>query len=77
MPGMQRLLNRARPIMLMELHGPESARAAWQALQSAGYAVCRMQPGYPRVTRLDDLDWKSYLAAFPPGHPVHDKAPTQ
>lgn len=65
MPGMRRLLHAARPVMLMELHGPESARAAWDALQAAGYAVCRMQPGYPRVASLDDLDWKAYLAAFP------------
>lgn len=70
MPGMRRLLQEARPVMLLELHGPESARAAWQALQSAGYRVCRMQPGYPGVPSLGDLDWKAYLAAFPPGYAI-------
>ena len=30
LPGMRRVLAEARPLMLMELHGPESARAAWE-----------------------------------------------
>jgi hypothetical protein len=67
MPGMHRLLDEARPVVLMELHGPESARAAWEALQAAGYGVCRMQPGFPPVSDLSELDWKAYLVAFPPG----------
>jgi hypothetical protein len=24
-----------------------------------------MQPGYPEVTSLDNLDWKAYVVAFP------------
>lgn len=65
LPGMQRVLAEARPLMLMELHGPESARAAWDALTAAGYSLCEMKPGYPRVTSLDALDWKAYLVALP------------
>ncbi len=65
LPGMQRVLAEARPLMLMELHGPESARAAWDALTAAGYQLCRMKPGYPRVPSLDALDWKAYLVALP------------
>jgi FkbM family methyltransferase len=65
LPGMVRVLKEARPIMLMELHGPESARAAWETLTSAGYTLCEMKPGYPRVPSLDALDWKSYLVALP------------
>ena len=30
LPGMRRVLTEARPLMLMELHGPESCQAAWE-----------------------------------------------
>jgi hypothetical protein len=62
---MRRLLSDARPLMLMELHGHESARAAWESLISAGYAICEMKPGHPRVPALDALDWKAYLVGLP------------
>lgn len=65
LPGMRRLLAEARPVMLMELHGPESARAAWQALSDANYRICRMQAGFPSIRSLEKLDWKAYVAAFP------------
>jgi len=65
LPGMARVLAEARPLMLMELHGPESARAAWESLTSANYTLCEMKPGYPRVPSLDALDWKAYLVALP------------
>ena len=65
LPGMRRLLAEARPRMLMELHGPQSARAAWEALTAAGYQICWMKPGYPPVPSLEALDWKAYLAAKP------------
>ncbi len=63
--GMGRLLGEARPLLLLELHGPESARAAWQALGAAGYTIRRMQPGYPAVAAVEELDWKAYLLATP------------
>jgi FkbM family methyltransferase len=65
LPGMRRLLEQRRPILLMELHGPEAAQAAWEILSSRGYRICRMAPGYPRVATQDELDWKAYLLAFP------------
>jgi FkbM family methyltransferase len=65
LPGMRRLLAEARPLMLMELHGPESARAAWDTLTAANYQLCQMKPGYPRVPSLEALDWKAYLVALP------------
>jgi FkbM family methyltransferase len=65
LPGMRRVLAEARPVMLMELHGPESARSAWDLLTSAGYTIREMKPGYSRVTSLDALDWKAYLVALP------------
>jgi FkbM family methyltransferase len=65
LPGMRRLLAEARPRMLMELHGPESAQAAWEALTAAGYQICWMRRGYPPVPSLEALDWKAYLVARP------------
>lgn len=65
LPGMKRLLSQARPLVFLELHGPEAARSAWENLKGAGYQICRMQPGYTNVLSLDELDWKAYLVAFP------------
>jgi FkbM family methyltransferase len=65
LPGMQRLLLEGRPVLLMELHGPESVAAAWHTLAGAGYRICRMTAGFPQVSEPSGLDWKAYLAAFP------------
>jgi FkbM family methyltransferase len=65
LPGMQRVLTEARPLILMELHGPESCRAAWEALTSAGYEICWMRPGYPVISSLEALGWKAYIVAKP------------
>jgi hypothetical protein len=64
--GMSRVLSEARPILLVELHGPESASAVWNALLKAGYRICRMQAGFPAVRGLEQLDWKAYIAGLPP-----------
>ncbi|GAB4534129.1 MAG: hypothetical protein Fur0018_23860 [Anaerolineales bacterium] len=61
LPGMRRLLHEAHPLLLLELHGPESARAAWDALTAAGYTLHRMAHGFPQVHTLDELDWKAYV----------------
>jgi FkbM family methyltransferase len=65
LPGMWSVLQEAHPVLLMELHGPESAQAAWDTLTAAGYRLCRMDPGFSQVSALDELDWKAYLVAFP------------
>jgi hypothetical protein len=65
LPGMARVLREAHPLMLMELHGPESARVAWEMLTAAGYTLCEMRTGYPRIPSLSALDWKAYLVALP------------
>ena len=62
-PGMKRVLSAARPLVFLELHGPEAARVAWEMLAGAGYQICRMQPGYPLVTTFEELDWKEYVVA--------------
>lgn len=66
LPGMRRLLAEARPLLLLELHGQQSASLAWEILVSSGYHLCRMTPGYPSVSApLASLDWKSYLVGKP------------
>ncbi|MBA4380146.1 MAG: hypothetical protein C0393_05635 [Anaerolinea sp.] len=65
LPGMRRLLIEARPLMLMELHGPESTRLAWETLTAAGYEICWMKRGLPPVASLEALGWKAYLVAKP------------
>ena len=63
--GMTRLLVEARPLIFLELHGPEAAKAAWDKLTDAGYQICRMKPDVPIVTSWEELDWKAYLVAVP------------
>jgi FkbM family methyltransferase len=65
LPGMQRLLAEARPLMLMELHGPESNRVAWETLGSAGYEICWMHRGFPVIPSLDVMGWKAYIVGRP------------
>jgi FkbM family methyltransferase len=65
LPGMRRVLTEARPLMLMELHGPESCRAAWETLTAAGYEICWMRPSYPVISSLEELGWKAYIVAKP------------
>jgi FkbM family methyltransferase len=65
LPGMFQTLKEVRPTLLIELHGGEAAQTAWQMLTDAGYRLCRINPGFPRVVSLEALGWKAYLAAFP------------
>jgi hypothetical protein len=65
LPGMRRVLQEARPLLLMELHGPESARAAWEALTASGYTISWMKRGFPRVPALEAMGWKAYIVARP------------
>lgn len=65
LPGMRRVLEEARPVVMLELHGPQAAQAAWKTLTEAGFRICRMQPTYPQVDSLEQLDWKTYLIALP------------
>lgn len=64
-PGILRLLAEARPILFMELHGPEEQQVAWNAFKENSYVIRKMQKGYPEVTRMDALKWKEYIIAMP------------
>ena len=65
LPGMQRLLTEVRPLMLMELHGAESCRVAWETLSAAGYKIYWMKHGYPAIPSLEAMGWKAYIVASP------------
>jgi FkbM family methyltransferase len=65
LPGMEKVLMKYRPIVFLELHGPEAAEVAVAKLKDANYRICRMQPEYPEIKAIVDLSWKEYLLAFP------------
>jgi hypothetical protein len=58
-------LAEARPLMLMELHGPNSSKLAWEILTAAGYEICWMRPGFPVISSLREMGWKAYIIARP------------
>lgn len=63
LPGMNRVLREFHPVMLLELHGPESEQTAWEILTSQGYTIRQMAEGYPVITTPEELGWKAYLIA--------------
>jgi FkbM family methyltransferase len=66
LPGMRQVLEQARPLVFLELHGTQAAQVAWDEFSLAGYRLSRLTRGYPEVHSFDELDWKAYLVAFPP-----------
>ena len=63
LPGMQRILREYHPLLLLELHGPESEKVAWETLTEAGYSLHAMESGYPRIETPEKLGWKAYVVA--------------
>ncbi len=63
LPGMKRLLAEHHPIMLLELHGPESEKVAWETLTAAGYTLREMSAGYPVIHSAEKMGWKAYITA--------------
>lgn len=63
--GMEKILGKIRPIIMIELHGQEAARQVWDTLTGIEYSIHRMHGGIPEVTSLDALDWKAYIVAIP------------
>jgi FkbM family methyltransferase len=61
--GMERVLNHIKPIILLEIHGPEAASDCWKILQDAGYEICLIKRGCHRVLSPGELAWKSYVIA--------------
>jgi FkbM family methyltransferase len=63
LPGMRRLLRETGPVLFLELHGPESEKAAWEILAECGYTLHAMQSDYPRIESPEQLGWKAYVIA--------------
>jgi FkbM family methyltransferase len=63
LPGMKRILREHHPLLLLELHGPESEQVAWRTLTEAGYRLREMSSGYPLIETPEQLGWKAYLIA--------------
>jgi FkbM family methyltransferase len=65
LPGMEKTLRVMRPILFIELHGTDAAQVCWEFLNKANYRISRMDPKFSQVVSVEDLDWKSYIVAFP------------
>jgi FkbM family methyltransferase len=65
LPGMQRVITQWKPVVLLEVHGPEAADAVWDCFRPAGYHLLQMETGYPPILSVEELGWKSYLVAVP------------
>lgn len=63
LPGMLRILHEYHPVLLLELHGPESEIVAWDTLTAEGYTLRAMDKGYPAIISPKNLGWKAYLIA--------------
>jgi FkbM family methyltransferase len=64
--GMARLLREHRPCLLIELHGSQAAAEAWSELETAGYRLHRMEPGYPEVVSYEPARLPSHVVARAP-----------
>lgn len=61
LPGAARLLKEKHPLVLLELHGPQAAQAAWQVLNAAGYKLSRLGGNGEEIRSAEELDWKAYV----------------
>jgi FkbM family methyltransferase len=61
--GLAGTLNRIRPTILIELHGPEATKAVQNVLAEAGYALHAARDGYPKLGEI--AGWKTYAVALP------------
>jgi len=64
-PGMLRVLKERSPILLLELHGPESAQIVWDVLEDCSYQVYRLVSGYPEIESREALPWKARILGSP------------
>jgi FkbM family methyltransferase len=62
-PGMKKILETYHPLMLLELHGEESEKVAWEVLTAGGYTLHEMAEGYPVIETPEKLGWKAYVIA--------------
>lgn len=63
--GMPRILSDKKPLLFIELHGEEAARQVWTHLLQHNFSIHQMRPGFPKINRIETLDWKAYIIAVP------------
>jgi FkbM family methyltransferase len=63
LPGAVRLLAENHPLLLLELHGPQAAKAAWELLKAAGYRLFQLGAEGQEIQSVQELDWKAYVLA--------------
>jgi FkbM family methyltransferase len=63
--GTSRILEVSRPVILMEIHGPEAGLAVWDLLRSAEYGMYSMQHPEKHVAGVETLGWKAYMIGLP------------
>ena len=63
--GMTRLLSDKKPIILLELHGPDAARVVWDTIKEGDYELCHLRPGYPPCNSITQLNWREHVVALP------------
>lgn len=61
--GMSNLIREARPLLLIELHGPQAAAEALAVLSRAGYRLLQLRKGYPPFE--PGTEWKNYVVGVP------------
>lgn len=63
--GMRRIFKESRPVILMEIHGPEAGQAVWDAFESVDYRMYSMaHPGRP-IEGPQFPGWKAYVIGLP------------
>ena len=62
--GTRKMLAEKHPVFLIELHGEKAARQVWDIMSDNQYLIYTLEKGFPSVSRVDDLDWKAYIAAL-------------
>jgi FkbM family methyltransferase len=63
--GMQRVLNEVRPVILIEIHGPEAGLAVWDAFERADYQTYSMSRPETLIEAPEVLGWKAYVIGLP------------
>ena len=67
LPGMRGLLAKAHPVLMLELHGGDSEKVAWDVLTELGYSLRPMHEDQQEIGSLTEMGWKAYVLALPKG----------
>jgi FkbM family methyltransferase len=63
--GMRRLLQQARPSLLLELHDAPAAGGLVAELRQAGYQIHQIKPPYDPIPSMEGLGRKAYVLGLP------------